>query len=75
MRVSLRVINDELERIGADAVLARGDGNFYFWGGEATDWLDRTVRVPSLHSLTLEEWIERYRDLREKNRKFTERKV
>ena len=37
-------------------------------GGEATDWLDRTVRVPTLHSLTLEQWIEQYRVLTEKNR-------
>ena len=37
-------------------------------GGEATDWLDRTVRVPTLHSLTLEQWIEQYLTLREKNR-------
>ena len=35
---------------------------------KATDWLDRTVRVPTLHSLTLEQWIERYHTLKEKNR-------
>jgi len=37
-------------------------------GGEATDWLDRTVRMPRLHSFTLEQWIEQYRVLTEKNR-------
>ena len=67
MRLSLKVINSELERLGCDAVLARGDGYFYFWGGEAADWLDRTVRVPTLQSLTLEQWIEQFRLLREKN--------
>ena len=67
MRLSLKVINSELERRGARAVLARGDGYFYFLGGEATDWLDRTVRVPTLHSLTLEQWIEQYCVLSEKN--------
>ncbi len=51
----------------ARAVLARGDGYFYFEGGEATDWLDRTVRVPTLHGFTLEQWIEQYRVLSEKN--------
>jgi hypothetical protein len=65
--ISLKAINSELERRGAQ-VLTRGDGNFYFSGGEATDWLDRTVRVPTLDSLTLEQWIEQYRMLREKNR-------
>jgi len=41
MGLSLKTINDELERRGAQAALTRGDGCFYFWGGEATDWLDR----------------------------------
>jgi hypothetical protein len=45
MRISLKAINSELERLGSHAVLAKGDGCFYFWGGEATDWLDLTVRV------------------------------
>ena len=67
MRISLRAINNELERRGAQAALTRGDGYFYFWGGQATDWLDRTVQVPTLHSLTLEQWIDQYRILREKN--------
>jgi hypothetical protein len=35
VRISIKVINSELERLGAHAVLARGDGYFYFWGGEA----------------------------------------
>jgi hypothetical protein len=70
VRISLKVINSELERLGAHAVLARGDGYFYFWGGEAADWLDRTVRMPTPSSLTLEQWIERYRELKEKNREL-----
>jgi hypothetical protein len=68
VRISLKAINSELERLGCDAVLARGDGYFYVWGGEAADWLDRTVRVPTLQSLTLEQWIEQFRLLREKNK-------
>ena len=68
MRISLKAINSELERRGAQAVLTRGDGYFYFSGGVATDWLDRTVRVPTLHSFTLEQWIGQYRVLSEKNR-------
>ena len=60
MRISLKAINNKLERCGSQAVLSRGDGYFYFSGGEATDWLERAVRVPALHSLTLEKWIEQY---------------
>ena len=64
MRISLKAINSELERLGSHALLAKGDGYFYFWDGEAADWLDRTVRVPTLQSLTLEQWIEQFRLLR-----------
>jgi hypothetical protein len=70
VRISLKAINSELERHGCDAVLARGDGYFYVWGGEAADWLDRTVRVPTLQSLTLEQWIEQFQSLREKNQEL-----
>ncbi len=70
MRISLKAINGELERLGSNALLAKGDGYFYFLGGEAADWLDRTVRVPTLQSLTLEQWIEHFRLLREKNQEL-----
>ena len=53
MHLLLKAINNELERLGSTAVLVKGDGYFYFSGGEATDWLDCTVQVPTLHSLTL----------------------
>jgi hypothetical protein len=45
MRVTLKTVNDRLAELG-DAHLEKGDGYFYFSGGEATDWLDRTVKVP-----------------------------
>ncbi|HYM05007.1 MAG TPA: SpoIIE family protein phosphatase [Terriglobales bacterium] len=67
MRLSLKTINDELERLGSGAVLTKGDGYFYFQGGEAANWLDRSVRVPTLQSLTLEQWIGQYRELKAKN--------
>jgi hypothetical protein len=75
VRISLKAINGELERLGSQAVLAKGDGYFYFLGGEAADWLDRTVRVPTLQSLTLEQWIEQFRVLREKNQELLAGKV
>jgi hypothetical protein len=67
VRISLKAINSD-PGIGAARRLciAGGDGYLYFLGGEATDWLDRTVRVPTVHSLALEQWIEQYRMLREK---------
>jgi len=55
-RVTLKAIHDELQRLGHDSRLEKGDG--YFWSGEANDWLDETVKVPTLSSLTLEQWVE-----------------
>src|SRR5437667_768948 len=67
MAISLKTINAELARLGYNGSLERGSGYFYFRNGEVVHWLDRTVRVPTLDSLTLEQWIEEFRKLREKN--------
>jgi len=67
-RVTLKTVNDELARLGFDARLAKGSGYFYFWTGEAADWLDRTVKVETLSALTLEEWIAEFRRLQKLNR-------
>jgi hypothetical protein len=42
-RVTLKAINDELNRRGHNARLEKASDYFYFFGGEATDWIDRTV--------------------------------
>jgi hypothetical protein len=67
MRLHLKVINDELARRGHRALLAKGDGYFYFTSGEAADWLDRTVKVRTINSLTLKQWVEEFRRLKELN--------
>ena len=59
-----KAVNDELQRQGHDVRLTRADGYFYFWSGEANDWIDRTVKVPTLSSLTLEHWIEEFNRLK-----------
>ena len=51
-RITLKAINDELVRRGHKARLERASGYFYFFGGEATDWIDRTVQVTSVNALT-----------------------
>jgi hypothetical protein len=40
---------------------------FYFFGGEAAIWLDRTVQVPRVSSLTLEQWIAEFKTLKKRN--------
>jgi hypothetical protein len=57
MRLTIKAINDELRRLRQDVLLDKGDGYFYFWKGDANKWLDRTVKVPNVSSLTLEQWI------------------
>lgn len=43
----------------------KGDGYFYFSGGEASDWLDKTVNASSLSSLSLEHWMAEFERLTE----------
>ena len=70
MAVTLKAINEELAKRGHHALLAKGDGYFYFWSGEAADWLDRTVTVPKLSSLTVDQWVEEFRKLKKKNQEI-----
>jgi len=70
-RVTLKAINDEMGRLGYTARLAKAIGYFYFQFGEAADWLDRTVNVPTVSSRTLPEWIEEFRRLKKLNEQIT----
>ena len=45
VRLTAKSINEELAKRGSGARLEKGNGYFYFSGGEATDWLDRTVNA------------------------------
>jgi hypothetical protein len=47
--------------------LAKRAGYFLFRGGEAEEWIDRTVRVATISSLTLEEWLDEYKRLKSLN--------
>ena len=67
MRITLKAVNAELARRGIDAMLVAGDGYFYFRGGEAADWLDKTVSVPTLSSLTLNDWVKAFQELKKRN--------
>ena len=65
--LNLKAVNEELARRGHRVRLAKGDGYFYFWSGEAVGWLDRTVIVPKISSLTLVQWVDEFLKLRRKN--------
>jgi len=68
MRVTIKTIQNELQRRGEDVHLEKGDGYFYFRGKEPDNWLDKTVRVATLSSLTLEQWVAEYERLKNMNR-------
>jgi hypothetical protein len=57
MPVTLKAVNDELAKRGYSARLVKARGYFYFVGGEADKWLDKTVSVPNVSSFGLPEWI------------------
>jgi hypothetical protein len=59
-RVTLNAVNDELARRGHHARLEKASGYFYFWSADSADWIDRTVRVATLKSLTLDQWVGEY---------------
>jgi hypothetical protein len=67
MRLSLKIVNDELARLGYAARLAKGSGYFYFQFGEAAGWLDRTVRIRKINELTLKKWVAEFLRLKELN--------
>ena len=66
-RLTLKAINSELSKRGYNARLEKASGYFYFLGGEATDWIDRTVQVPNVSALTLEQWMDEFRRLKKLN--------
>jgi hypothetical protein len=66
-RITLKAVNEELARRGIQTVLAKGSGYFYFRTGEAADWLEKTVRVPTINALTLEQWMDEFKRLKKVN--------
>jgi hypothetical protein len=68
VRLTVKAINEELAKRGSGARLEKGDGYFYFSGGEATDWLDRTVNAHSLSSLSLDQWMAEFERLKTLNK-------
>ena len=67
MRVTLKTVNEKLADLGTKAEVLRGAGYFLFRGGEAEEWIDRTVRVPTISSLTLAQWVNEYKRLKTLN--------
>jgi hypothetical protein len=66
-RLTQKTVNDELTRLGHHARLEKATGYHYFYGGEAAEWLERTVHVTKISDLTLEKWIAEFVRLKKLN--------
>jgi hypothetical protein len=75
MRLTQKAITGELDRLGHEARLESADGYFYFLGLEPAGWLDKTVKVPKVSSLTLEQWVAEYERLKKLNEEILRGKV
>jgi hypothetical protein len=73
MKLDLKHVNTELERLGKKAQLAKGSGYFYFREGEAADWIDTVVKVRKLNDLTLKQWMAEFQRLQELNHQMMRR--
>jgi hypothetical protein len=66
-RLNLKTVNEELARLGFAERLVKATNYFLFTGGAADDWLDRTVGVRTIGSMTLKEWIAEFNRLKALN--------
>ena len=61
-------VNNFLQQHGINGVrLERGHGYFTFWGVPIDEWLNRIVVGDRLDTLTLDQWLEKYRQLEQQN--------
>lgn len=58
-------INAEIAKLGGQEVIWRGEGYYYFTEGHAHEWFSSSVYVCYLHQMSLERWIEAYKNLRD----------
>ena len=55
---------------GRDESLREGNGYFYFGGGEAVNWLTTAVDVRKISDLTLDQWLKKFDELLEQQKKI-----
>ena len=71
--VTLKQINKAIKALGGEEELVKGDGYFYFEGGNASSWEQSGVYgVFRLNDLPLERWIDEYRHLSGRNLTHTD---
>lgn len=63
--LTLNKVNKALAAIGAKELLVKGQGYFYFVEGETATWKSTMVCVSSLQQLTLEQWLDEHKALKD----------
>jgi hypothetical protein len=56
---------------GVSATVVNGGGYSLVRGPAVNSWLDPTVQVAKVSDLTLEQWLEGFKDLKRKNEQIT----
>lgn len=62
--VSYTAINEAIKAAGGKERLVFGFGRYYFTDGNSHNFAVNTVRVPSLDSFTVDEWVRQWDYLR-----------
>jgi hypothetical protein len=64
-RTTIRKVNEALQAAGFEGVeLVKGNGYWYFSGGDAMGWYSSSVMVYHLNALTVEQWVAEARQLK-----------
>ena len=64
--LTLNKVNKTLQKYDPEVELVKGNGYFYFCGGDCSDWYTSSVYVCRLNQLSLDRWIEEYLSLKQK---------
>lgn len=61
--LTLKKVNKALQELGAQEILVKGEGYYYFIEGNSYSWETSSVMVMTLNELSLEEWIAEWKSL------------
>ena len=66
-KATIKNVNAAIKALGGEEELIRGNGYLYFWSDEASGWYTSSVPVCYLSHLSLQQWIEECKSLKEAN--------
>ena len=66
-KATTKNVNAAIKALGGKEELVRGNGYLYFSSDEASGWYTSSVPVCYMRHLSLEQWIEEWKSLKEAN--------